>query len=188
MPAVYFNSLSPGGGGGGALTWNVWSPNSHQMLTHWPLGNLNAILGTKFSNTIESTKTTSMEDVSTRVLEKIKKNSVNNSWGISCELALRWRSLDLNDDKSTLVQVMAWCRQASIHYLSQWWPRSLSPYGVTRPRWVSISQSLLMALSTGKSHTTWAVAVMIDQHWFRLWLCAVRQAPSRYFRLYDLNC
>ena len=26
--------------------------------------------------------------------------------------------LDLTDDKSTLVQVMAWCRQATSHYLS----------------------------------------------------------------------
>ena len=40
------------------------------------------------------------------------------------------------DDKSTLVRVMAWCRQATSHYLSQWWPRSLPPYGVTRPQWV----------------------------------------------------
>ena len=62
--------------------------------------------------------------------------SVINGWGISCELALRWMSLHLTDDKSTLVQVMAWCRQATSHYLSQWWPRSLSPYGVTRPQWV----------------------------------------------------
>ena len=45
-------------------------------------------------------------------------------------------SLDLTDDKSTLVQVMAWCRQATSHYLSQCWSRSLSPYGVTRPQWV----------------------------------------------------
>ena len=40
-------------------------------------------------------------------------------------------------DKSTLVQVMAWCRQATSHYLSQCWPRSMSPYGVTRPQWVN---------------------------------------------------
>ena len=46
-------------------------------------------------------------------------------------------SLDLNDEKSTLVQVMAWCHQATSHYLSQCWPRSLSPYGVTRPQWVN---------------------------------------------------
>ena len=30
-------------------------------------------------------------------------------------------------------QVMAWCRQATSHYLSQCWPSFLSPYGVTRP-------------------------------------------------------
>ena len=62
--------------------------------------------------------------------------SVIDGWGISCELALRWMSLDLTDDKSTLVQVIAWCRQATSHYLSQWWLRSLSSYGVTRHQWV----------------------------------------------------
>ena len=56
---------------------------------------------------------------------------------ISSELALRWMSLHLTDGKSTLVQVMAWCRQATSHYLSQCWPRSLWPYGVTRPQWVN---------------------------------------------------
>ena len=45
--------------------------------------------------------------------------------------------LDLTDDKSTLVQVMAWCRQATSHYLSQCWPKSLSLYGNTRPQWVN---------------------------------------------------
>ena len=50
--------------------------------------------------------------------------------------ALRWMPWDLTDDKSTLVQVMAWCRQATSHYLSQCWPSSMSPYGVTRPQWV----------------------------------------------------
>ena len=51
--------------------------------------------------------------------------------------ALRWMPWDLTDDKSTLVQVMAWCRQATSHYLSQCWPSSMSPYGVTRPQWVN---------------------------------------------------
>ena len=44
--------------------------------------------------------------------------------------------LDLTDDESTLVQVMAWCRQATSHYLSQCWPIPMSPYGVTMPQWV----------------------------------------------------
>ena len=57
-------------------------------------------------------------------------------WGIFCKIALRWMSMDLTDDKSTLVQVMAWCRQAPSHYLSQCWHRYMWPYDVTRPQWV----------------------------------------------------
>ena len=57
----------------------------------------------------------------------------------SCETALRSMPQNPSDDKSTLVQVMAWCRQAASHYLSQCCPRSLSPYGVTRPQWVNWS-------------------------------------------------
>ena len=64
--------------------------------------------------------------------------SVIDGWSISCELALKWMWLNFTDDKSTLVQVMAWCRQATSHYLSQCWPKSLSPYGVTRPQWVNV--------------------------------------------------
>ena len=50
--------------------------------------------------------------------------------------ALGWMPQDLTDDKSTLVQVMAWCRQATSHYLSQCWLSSLSSYGLARPQWV----------------------------------------------------
>ena len=32
---------------------------------------------------------------------------------------------------------MAWCHQATSHYLSQCWPRSLLPFDVTRPHWVN---------------------------------------------------
>ena len=60
-----------------------------------------------------------------------QKISVIDGWVVTCKLALRWMSLNLTDDKSILIQVMAWCRQATSHYLSQCWPRSLSPHGVT---------------------------------------------------------
>ena len=62
---------------------------------------------------------------------------MNGGWGISYEIALKWMPLDLTDDKPTLVRVMAWCRQATSHYMSQCWPRSMSPNGVTRPVWVN---------------------------------------------------
>ena len=35
-------------------------------------------------------------------------------------------------DKSTLFQIMAWCHPATSHYLSQWGPRSMSLYDITR--------------------------------------------------------
>ena len=61
---------------------------------------------------------------------------MTGGWGISREIALRWMPLDLTDDKSALVQVMAWCCQATNLYLNQCWPRFMSRYGVTRPQWV----------------------------------------------------
>ena len=76
---------------------------------------------------------------------------VIDGWVISCEIALIWMSLDSTDDQSTLVQVMAWCHQATSHYLSQCWPRSLPPYGVTRPHW-------------SECHIT---SLMISEHWSR---------------------
>ena len=57
--------------------------------------------------------------------------------------ALRRMPWDLTDDKSRLVQVMAWCCQATSHYLGQCWLSSLSSYGVTRPQWVNPQLHLL---------------------------------------------
>ena len=46
-----------------------------------------------------------------------------NVFNMFCETALNWMLLvDLTDDKSTLFQVMAWCRQATSHYLNQCQP------------------------------------------------------------------
>ena len=61
----------------------------------------------------------------------------NSSLGSHCEIALRWMPQNLPNEKSALVQVMAWCHQAASHYLSQCWLRSISPYGVTKPQWVN---------------------------------------------------
>ena len=49
---------------------------------------------------------------------------------------------DLTDDKSTLVLVMAWCRQATSHYLNQCWPSALTHICGTRGRWVNIESYL----------------------------------------------
>ena len=57
--------------------------------------------------------------------------------------AIWWMPQDLTDDKSTLVQVMAWCHQATSHYLSKCWLSFLSPYGIARPQWVNSNNALL---------------------------------------------
>ena len=52
----------------------------------------------------------------------------------------------LIDDKSTLGHVMACCLRATSHYLSQCWPRSMSPHCVSRPQWIQIQPSCSLSL------------------------------------------
>ena len=94
-----------------------------------------------------------------------KLTLVNGHWGISYEIALRWLPLDLTDDKSTLVLVMAWCRQATSHYLSQFWPRSMSPNGVTRPQWVNppTSWNCNILSKLGPYHCCWCTGSLYHQ-------------------------
>ena len=74
--------------------------------------------------------------------------------GIFCKIALIWMSIVFIVEQSTLVQVMAWGRQATSHYLSQCWHRSMSPYGVTRPQRVKymISYIVIYCLVFGWLH------------------------------------
>ena len=44
----------------------------------------------------------------------------------SCEIAPRWMPQNTFDGKSMLLQVTAWCCQATNHYLSQCWTRFMS--------------------------------------------------------------
>ena len=64
-----------------------------------------------------------------RICRKILQQQFNFKWYISrilCEIALGW--MPIIHIRSILVQVMAWSRQATSHYLSQCWPKSMSPY------------------------------------------------------------
>ena len=135
------------------ILWNMWRMMSFQSLNS---GDLNTILHQQFSSYIGdkplprcrmqsgATGPKWINSLSPGTFERNLKEIifmlilVINGRGISCEIALRWISLDFIDDQSTLVQVMAWCRQATSHYLSQCGPRSLSPYGVIRPQWVNL--------------------------------------------------
>ena len=60
---------------------------------------------------------------------------------LSCVFSLHWE--DANNIGSTLVQVIAWCRRATNHYLRQCWPRSVLAYGVTRPQLVNMHAKVI---------------------------------------------
>ena len=90
---------------------------------------------------------------------------MTDGWCISCEIALMWMSMDLTDDKSTLVQVMAWCREATSLYLSPCWPRSMIPCDVTRPQWVKMVDWSIIKITTPNS--------IAQPHWM-----GIRQHPE----------
>ena len=90
-----------------------WPHLYHVLLTHWRCGSNFKII--------------------------IVKPIENSSWGTGREIAISWWLQNLNDGKSTLVQVVAWCCQTISYYLSQCWLRSTSAYCITRPLWVDNS-------------------------------------------------
>ena len=107
-------------------TWvNLWKLSGKllkkwSLLTHCPVGDAAVISNLYFSNLLYRQ---------------------NSSLGTCCEVALRWM-LHQTPDQSTLVQVMTWGHLATSHYLNQCWPKSLSPYSVTRPQWVNLAAML----------------------------------------------
>ena len=61
-----------------------------------------------------------------------------SSWSSPCEFALKGTPQNVTKEKSTLVQVMAWCRhRAPSHYVRQCWHRSVSRNGVNMPQCVN---------------------------------------------------
>ena len=81
-----------------------------QGLTHWSLEDINVLL---------------------------KYISVFDILSISSETALGRMPPDGTDDKSTVVQAMAWCHQTTGHYLKQCWPCFMTLSGITRGQWVN---------------------------------------------------
>ena len=84
---------------------------------------------------------------------------------------LRWMPQDLTDDVSILVQVMAWCHQATSHYLSQCWLSLLSPYDVARPQWIKGSHvsSHLVTCTSYAVACKWLNGHLMPVKWSLIW-------------------
>ena len=105
-----------------------------------------------------------------------KRNLGIDDWGISCERALMWLSLDVIDNKSTWVLVMAWGCQTISHYQIQCWPGSSTPQGITRPQWVkwytlvlSIWCVLLPVIITWDYYTYMVVPSLPNNAMYSFW-------------------
>ena len=90
-----------------------WSHLYHAWLNHWRCGS-------------------NFKSITVKPIE-------NSILGTGHGTAFSWWLQNLNDEKSTLVQVIAWCCQTIRYYLSQCWPRSASIYCIARPLWVDNS-------------------------------------------------
>ena len=75
-----------------------------------------------------------------KINKQFSNNIQNSTLGTHCDTAPSWMSQNCTNGKWTLAQVTAWCRQETNHYLSQCWPRFMSPYGIIRPQWKKRNQ------------------------------------------------
>ena len=64
----------------------------------------------------------------------LKLNTQSSSSVTCCGIALMWMPKNINNGKAKFLQIMAWYCQATSHYLSQCWLRSMTPYGITMPQ------------------------------------------------------
>ena len=72
----------------------------------------------------------------------------------SFEIILRQMLQNTLNHKSTLIQIMT-CHTS--HYLSQCWPRSMSPNGISRAPWIKLSYAVSLSFygSTGWFPLRW---------------------------------
>ena len=94
----------------------------------------------------------------------------NSSWIPCREIVLKWMPQNFTDVNSTMVQVMAWCRQATSHYPSQCWSRSLSPFDINKPQ-------LVNSLAPGWCGSSFKTAIVQHMLYSRALLVECNRTP-----------
>ena len=113
---------------------------ARSILLRWPRGAVNGVRRTLRTHT-QGTALASGGQMNSLIL-RISAYDFKRAIFRLCftdwyDNALSWVLQYLTDQKSTLVEVMAWHHQASSHYLNQCGRRSLMWYGIIRPQWVN---------------------------------------------------
>ena len=65
-----------------------------------------------------------------------KYHGMNTWWSRCLSVHISWGNglVLLGCMCLTAIHIMDWCQTKS-HYLNQYWPRSVAPYGITAPQW-----------------------------------------------------
>ena len=122
------------------FVWNfkgtLWNSTRNILPIHWKIILLYSTeilralrFNVRFWNAPLVTKLKDVEVISGRMLQIKFMN-------IYYEIALGWMPQNTFDNKSTQVQVIPWCHQATSHHVNLCWPRMLSQYGVSSRQWV----------------------------------------------------
>ena len=95
-----------------------------------------------------------------------------NALVFAVALPFGWIPQDLTDQKSMLVQVLAWCLEVRSHYMCECWLNSMSIYDITRPKWFELNAFELNAIIRIKIWNNCKVRVarnltFFKNHWSR---------------------
>ena len=91
---------------------------------------------------------------------------MTDGYDISSEIALRWTSLDLSDDKSTLVQVMDGCRKSTSYYLNQFWPKFCRHMASIGHNELSHTWAFHPAVRFQQFYSNANLWILFEIHWF----------------------
>ena len=160
------------------ISWNIspvielsWEQEYRNIYCLWLISNTRLQKNVYISR-VENFEKDQLTHLSLEAILKLEFIIVyqNSSMGTCYKLALSWMP-QLTIERSTLVQIMAWCHVATCHYLWQYWPRSTSPFGVTQPQRVNVSQtcihSYVILASTHYGLVIQCDFIEHDHHWFR---------------------
>ena len=95
-----------------------------------------------------------------------------------CHWTLLW--------KASLVWVIACCRPLTRHYLNQGWPRSMSPYGISRTHWVYLLLTVILPTVSVRKFSAMKYTIPVCVLWY---IGAERKLPfcRRYFKFLSMN-
>ena len=109
--------------------WNEWTP---VWLGGWPFYLIPHCMVGRFDKVVIKTSTPKQNG---RHFMHFAGNIFKHTF---FKILVFWFKFHRSSFKTALVQVMAWCRQATSHYLTQCQPIHMLPYGVIRPQWVKV--------------------------------------------------